>query len=108
MNQRGQNIKRMLLKERDGCELCGSKRSLEVHHIIPLVLQPEGIDLNVEDNMIVVCHRCHAMLTPKNLLVKMGINKKRDKMYQFWNILDKYEGYFDIEDVFETVEEVWG
>lgn len=55
------------------CELCGSSRQLELHHIVPRVC---GGD-NSEENLILICKRCHALLTPTSLLTKIGINNKR-------------------------------
>lgn len=57
------------------CELCGSKRNLQLHHVIPRVCENDFLDLDVEDNWLCVCGSCHAKLTPKNLLTKYGISK---------------------------------
>ena len=67
---------RKKLRDIHSCELCGSSRSLEVHHIIPVVC---GIDENDPDNMIVICSKCHALLTPKNILTKLGIRNRKEK-----------------------------
>ena len=53
------------------CELCGSRRGLDVHHIIPRVCG--GPDLS--ENLIVACAGCHGKLTPKGLLTKYGQHK---------------------------------
>lgn len=68
-------LMRELLSENEKCELCGSKRSLEVHHIIPIVCGGE----ESADNMIVICSKCHALLTPKGLLTRIGLNKASSK-----------------------------
>ena len=60
------------------CELCGSRRNLQLHHIIPMVCENEFIDLDIEDNWLCVCGSCHAKLTPKNILVKYGISKVKE------------------------------
>ena len=52
------------------CELCGNTYGLELHHIIPRCCGG-GDD---EDNLILVCGKCHAMLNPKKDLVKIGID----------------------------------
>lgn len=62
---------RQLLREHHCCELCGDTRNLEVHHIIPVVCGGSN-DIN---NLIVICGACHAKLTPKNELIKLGIQK---------------------------------
>ena len=64
---------RQLLREHSCCELCGDQRNLEVHHIIPVCC---GGSDNI-DNLIVVCGCCHAKLTPKRELTKVGIDKVR-------------------------------
>lgn len=71
---------RQLLQEHSFCELCGDKRNLEVHHIIPVCC---GGSDNI-DNLIVVCGTCHAKLTPKRELTKIGINRARvsDVLYR--------------------------
>ena len=40
------------------CELCGSTRNLECHHIIPLAVAPDDLDLDVPDNCLCVCGTC--------------------------------------------------
>jgi len=57
------------------CELCGSSRGLEVHHIVPISLG--GPD--ERDNMILLCQRCHGMLTPKSILTRLGIKRTKER-----------------------------
>ena len=57
------------------CELCGSSKTLECHHIIPLCMEEYGVDFDVEDNYIAVCGKCHALLTPRRLLTRFGIER---------------------------------
>lgn len=106
------NCKYKKLRKQIGkCELCGAKRGLEVHHIIPKVCEIEGVDLECEDNLIVLCSSCHGKLTSRSLLTKYGqqkmLNKSRN-LVKFYTELDKFSGYFDIEDVFSEVNRVWG
>ena len=61
-------------------ELCGSTRNLECHHIIPLAVAPDDLDLDVPDNWLCVCGRCHNALTPRSLLTKMGLHQLRRDM----------------------------
>lgn len=65
-------LRRRLIEEAGKCELCGSRRGLDIHHIIPRVCG--GPDL--EENLIVVCAGCHGKLTPKTLLTKYGQHKQ--------------------------------
>lgn len=67
--------KKLLLKEHERCELCGSRRGLEVHHIIPQVCGGKS-ELS---NLIVLCCSCHAKLTPKSYLTKVGMDKVRER-----------------------------
>ena len=52
------------------CELCGDTYGLELHHIIPRCCG--GTD--DEDNLVLVCGKCHARLTPRRILSKIGID----------------------------------
>lgn len=94
-------------KERMGdigkCELCGSKRGLELHHCIPCSL---GGD--TEDNLILVCAGCHAKLTPKSALTKLGL---RNRIYNIKMSFYKWVGEFidagekpDTDDFFDFIE----
>jgi hypothetical protein len=62
-------------KSIDHCELCGARRSLELHHIIPTSLG--GPD--EEDNWIMLCVNCHSRLTPRKILQRLGIEKAKRK-----------------------------
>ena len=72
------------IEEIGRCELCGSRKNLQLHHMIPMVCEPhpvfnllkKKISLDIEDNWVCVCGGCHARLTPKNLLVKYGLNNR--------------------------------
>jgi hypothetical protein len=105
---------RRYMKDYDKCELCGSKKNLQLHHIIPLVTSIVGLNLDVQDNYICVCSSCHAKLTPKNLITKYGMSRKRFltekrrlEYYFYKNIGDKQEkeeyplSACDIMDIFD-------
>lgn len=51
-------LRNKILKANDHCAVCGRKKNLEVHHILPFSLRPE---LELEpDNLIVLCaDPCH-------------------------------------------------
>ncbi len=70
--KRSENVIK-LLNNYHACELCGNPRNLEVHHIIPVVCGGSD-DIN---NLIVVCNICHAKLTPRKELTKIGLNNAR-------------------------------
>ena len=86
-----------LIKEAgDRCELCGSSRNLEVHHLVPRVCAIDGVDINEKDNLIVVCGACHAKLTNKGFLTKYGIRKAtntatREAIIDFYKRVDTEE-----------------
>jgi 5-methylcytosine-specific restriction endonuclease McrA len=61
--ERHENIKKWLLLksqiiyEKGCCEICGSIKKLQVHHILPRCSNPE---LNLDkDNLMVLCEDCH-------------------------------------------------
>ncbi len=110
-NRKQTLIKRKHLIEDVGhCELCGSKRNLEVHHIIPLVCSLETFDLDIQDNWIVVCGVCHARLTSRSLLTKYGLRKtieKQNRVKEFYSrineIADESVCIEDILDIFDEL-----
>ena len=75
-----------LLSETDKCELCGNRRRLEVHHIIPVSYGGPEDDT---DNMIVICEICHTKLTPKNILIKHGMDKGLSEIV-IWRIYKRF------------------
>lgn len=86
------------IEEVGRCELCGSKRNLQLHHAIPMVCENEFAPLDVEDNWLCVCGSCHAKLTPKNLLVRYGLAKTRERNKQ----IERYSGF--LETVLAEIE----
>ena len=123
MSDRGN--KKELLSENQQCELCGSKRSLEVHHIVPQMTScVYGYDLiENRDNMIVLCGTCHAKLTPKNILIRGGmkiansviVNRKKNQIIdknQFYEkameIFEEYGTSINAAQVFDMVDEIVG
>lgn len=100
-------MRRQILKEFDKCEICGGKRNLEVHHIIPKVCENDSIDLDVEDNLIVLCGKCHAMLTPRNVLCKYGLSKVKEnnkRLIKEYEIRHKTVGW-RVEKFYEELQE---
>lgn len=66
--------KREFIDDAEGrCQLCGRKRDLELHHIIPLAYG--GPD--IKENWIMVCRACHALLTPHRALTLAGLRKTK-------------------------------
>lgn len=73
------------------CELCGSPKSLELHHIVPRVFGgPDEVD-----NWIAICSICHTKLTPKRILTKRGIENVRPSQ----PIIDFYERLDEVEPI---------
>ena len=94
------------------CELCGSTRNIEVHHIIPRCCEIDGVNINDKDNLLVVCSACHSKLTPKAMLVKYGLEKAKMQgklLHKFYEIVDEYiednDGISSVEimDIVESV-----
>lgn len=109
------------MMQHDRCELCGSTKGLECHHIIPMVASNYGVNLDVDDNYICVCLKCHSLLTPRKLLSKYGIEKHRFAgdiakyiAYEFYAELGKQidreplSDFSDVCDVFDTVMNKYG
>ena len=81
------------------CELCGSTKDLEVHHIIPKGLGGK----DESDNYMILCHKCHlenfhgcniCNHASHSELTKKGIEnlKKSDEPYYLWiKVQDIYE-----------------
>lgn len=109
-------IRKKLIEDVGGrCELCGSRRNIEVHHIIPRCLATEiiGFNINDEDNLIVVCGSCHSKLTPRRMLSKYGIAKmpcnvgtqaSKSLMRKFYKSIEEKDFYMSSEDWFDLVE----
>ena len=109
--------KKEYLKLTDKCELCGSPKKLEIHHIIPLCAGGE----DVFENWICICKSCHSKLTPSGQLTRIGLNalKIRNNIIAIYeefyneiqNQLDCLQGDFsflsanDIMDIFDNVYE---
>lgn len=50
-------LKSKILYEKQKCEVCGTNRQLQVHHILPRFSNPElAMDL---ENLMVLCRECH-------------------------------------------------
>ena len=87
------------------CELCGSTRNLQLHHLIPLICGNDNIDLDVEDNWLVVCSSCHDKLTPTNILTRFGISKVKESSNK--KVMDFYSELNDICESGERLDIEW-
>ena len=95
----------------DRCELCGSPKRLELHHIIPLCVGGE----DCLDNWIAICSSCHSKLTPKSQLTKLGLRRIKAKnaiieiQRSFYERLNKMTEYGNIDciDIFDTFDSVY-
>lgn len=89
------------------CELCGSRRGLQAHHIIPITCG--GPDTS--NNLVCVCEACHARLTPTSTLTKMGLQRTAllhalDYMFYF-RCHEAFANYdFDQMDIFGIFEDL--
>ena len=104
---------REALKEHERCELCGSKRELQAHHIIPICVG--GPD--VQANILVVCKKCHALLTPSSILTAFGIQRMRSqygdepvvsiqrKIYERCDDICESGDSLDVIEVFDIMDE---
>lgn len=69
-----------------------------------------GINLDCEENMIVACGSCHAKLTNRSLIIKIGLQSKKyfnDCKKQFYiKLLKEYEqGNLTVVDVLDIFDE---
>lgn len=72
------------------CQLCGKRKSAEVHHIFPFMHQFEDIREEVfldKDNLICLCSDCHHQVHAKNygtlgIPERMKIEKLRNQISQ--------------------------
>lgn len=89
---RSENKKAMAryVSENPSCELCGSRKMVECHHVLPLCMENYGVNFDVEDNYISVCAKCHALLTPRSLLTKYGVEKARWKANTLAGMVAKF------------------
>ena len=53
----------ILRRDEFTCQLCGSYRHLQIHHVCP---RSKGGD-NSEDNLLTLCNDCHAEVHKQNL-----------------------------------------
>lgn len=55
------DIRKKHLETQSVCQFCGNSKNLEVHHIVPVHIQPE---LELEyDNLITLCDKnCHLLI----------------------------------------------
>ena len=81
-------------KTHPSCELCGSTDHIEVHHLIPLMCGFGNFNLDVEENIIAVCHSCHEKLTPRKITTTYCREKKYFVLYELdqWvqDFIDRY------------------
>lgn len=66
---RWKTMSQELRKEHEICQLCGKRKSEEVHHIFPFMHQFEDVREEVffdKDNLICLCEDCHHQVHAKN------------------------------------------
>lgn len=79
-----------LRKEHEICQLCGKRKSEEVHHIFPFMHQFEDVREEVfldKDNLICLCTDCHHQVHAKNygnlgIPERMKIERLRNQISQ--------------------------
>ena len=107
--QTDEEFRKQMMAKYKVCELCGGKRGLEVHHLIPKVCELKSHNLDTEDNCIVVCTKCHAMLTPRKELQKYGIEKAKyftRLLGEFYERIGKNEDCVNAVDVCDLVDDL--
>lgn len=84
------SISQELRKEHEFCQLCGKRKSEEVHHIFPFMHQFEDVREEVfldKDNLICLCSDCHHQVHAKNYGT-LGI-PERTKIEQLRNQISR-------------------
>lgn len=76
-------VRKAYLKKNPECEMCGHKKHLEVHHIVPYWLAPEKeLDQN---NLITLCgvrgYKCHLLWGHFKNYKKYNENIRSDALY---------------------------
>ena len=87
---RWKSMSQELRKEHEICQLCGKRKSEEVHHIFPFMHQFEDVREEVfldKDNLICLCSDCHHQVHAKNygnlgIPERMKIESLRNKISQ--------------------------
>ena len=87
---RWKSMSQELRKEHEICQLCGKRKSEEVHHIFPFMHQFEDIREEVfldKDNLICLCTDCHHQVHAKNygnlgIPERIKIEKLRNQISQ--------------------------
>lgn len=64
------------LAEHDWCIGCGTKDSLEVHHVSPVSIRPE-LEL-VQSNLETMCPRCHLLIGHLGSWHSYNVNVRTD------------------------------
>ena len=104
--------KKEYLESTDRCELCGSPKKLEIHHIIPLCTGAE----DCIDNWIAICSSCHSRLTPKSQLTKLGLKRIKAQnaiieiqasFYERLNEIANSESNIDCIDVLDIFDSIY-
>lgn len=112
--ERRNYLYRTMRDEIGKCELCGSKRDLEMHHIVPLSLIEDNPYADTQENLLCVCGKCHALLTPRKVLTSIGVRKainrnSNQKVIEFYKKLNEITGNGDaltveeILNIFDTI-----
>lgn len=70
---------RVLIKQ-DKCEKCGSKDKLEIDHKLAIM---NGGEMWEEDNLQVLCHRCHLRKTKSDLYNKKYVKEGQKSVSDF-------------------------
>lgn len=70
-----------------------------------MVFAQYGVDFDVESNYLSVCRKCHALLTPRDLLSKYGVEKARWKKNALAGMVSEfYTKLHDAIDVYQSAD----
>lgn len=96
-NDEFKRIRKERIEEIGKCELCGSKRGLQLHHCVPDTCGGK----DTEENLILICAVCHTKLTPNGELTSRGIKNRRIDWIVKTVLEEKINFYNEVESCLE-------
>lgn len=78
-------VRKEVIQRDKACRVCGKKKNLQVHHIVPFHILPQReLDKN---NLVTLCGRCHLLIGHKDNWKDYNLNVATDAMWILTKIL---------------------
>jgi len=81
---------KLMVESRETCNRCWESKEVQIHHIIPI---SQGGD-NSEDNLILLCLRCHSQVHTKKMMAQ-NLSRETLKLYK--------ESWLDLVRIFPLI-----